>query len=108
MRITLLVVFGVFAAGGSYGQGRLSIADGAKSTVFMADSAATPNDESTPTFAPDGKTVYIANGGHICFSTKAGGHWTKPKAVAFSGKYNDWDPTLTPDGKRLLFVSNRP
>ena len=26
----------------------------------------------------------------------------------FSGRYRDWEPILSPDGTRLLFVSNRP
>ena len=108
MRTTLLVVFALLLAGASHRQKRLSIPKGAKSTVFMQDSAATPNEESTPTFAPDGNTVYIANKGNICFSRRVAGHWTKPIPISFTGKYNDWDPTLTPDGKQLLFVSNRP
>ncbi len=107
MRIALLVVCCAFAVGRGWGQARLSIAKGAKSTVFMQDSAATPNEQSTPTFEPDGKTVYLANGGAICFAKKVAGHWTKPKPISFTGKCQDWDPTLTPDGKRLLFVSNR-
>ena len=108
MRTTLLVAFALLLAGASHRQKRLSIPEGAKSTVFMQDSAATPNEESTPTFAPDGNTVYIANKGNICFSKRVAGHWTKPIPISFTGKYNDWDPTLTPDGKQLLFVSNRP
>lgn len=95
-------------SGGGHSQARLFIAEGVKSTVFMQDSAASPNDESTPTFMPDGKTVYMANKGAICLSRKAGDHWTRPMPISFTGKYKDWDPTLTPDGRRLLFVSNRP
>jgi Tol biopolymer transport system component len=108
MRTTFIVVFSALLVSKGLGQARLSIADGAKSAVFMQDSASTPNQESTPTFMPDGKTVYIANNGAICFSKKVAGHWTRPTPISFTGPYNDWDPTLTPDGKRLLFVSNRP
>lgn len=107
MRTVLLVVFGAFVAGRGFCQVRLSIAEGAKSTVFIQDSLSTPNEESTPAFVPDGKTVYMANHGVICLSKKVGHHWTKPRPISFTGKYQDWDPTLTPDGKRLLFVSNR-
>jgi Tol biopolymer transport system component len=96
-----------FVVGKGVCQGRLYIAEGEKSTVFMQDSAASPNEESTPTFTPDGKTVYIANHGTICLSKRAGNSWTKPTPISFTGKYQDWDPTLTPDGKQLLFVSNR-
>jgi Tol biopolymer transport system component len=108
MKITILLIFSAFVAGQGFSQARLSITPDAKSTVFMQDSAGTPNGESTPTFLPDGKTVYIANNGVICYSKKVGDHWTKPKPISFTGQYKDWDPTLTPDGKRLLFVSNRP
>jgi hypothetical protein len=108
MRTIFLAIFSAFFVTTGFGQTRLTIAEGAKSTVFMQDSAATPNEESTPTFMPDGKTVYLANKGVICLSKKAGDRWTKPIPISFAGHYNDWDPTLMPDGKRLLFVSNRP
>jgi Tol biopolymer transport system component len=107
LRSTILFILCVFVAGGSFGQRRLSIAEGAKSTVFMQDSASTPDGESTPTFTPDGKTVYMANNGVICFAKKVGDRWSKPRPISFTGSFKDWDPTLTPDGKRLLFVSNR-
>jgi hypothetical protein len=108
MRTILLVIFSAFVMNRGISQTRLTIAEGAKSTVFMQDSASTPNGESTPTFMPDGKTVYMANNSVICLSKKVGDHWTKPIPISFTGQYKDWDPTLTPDGKRLLFVSNRP
>jgi Tol biopolymer transport system component len=108
MRKTLLVIFIVLAITRGFSQARLTIAEGVKPTIFMQDSASTPNGESTPTFAPDGKTVYMANNNVICLSKKVGDRWTQPIPISFTGKYKDWDPTLTPDGKRLLFVSNRP
>lgn len=108
MRTTLLLIGCAFLANKSFSQPRLAIAQGARSTVFMQDSASTPNGESTPTFMPDGKTVYMANNSIICLSRKIGDRWTKPIPISFTGQYKDWDPTLTPDGKRLLFVSNRP
>lgn len=108
MRTTFLLFFIACLVSKGFGQTRLSIAQGATPTVFMQDSAASPNDESVPTFMPDGKTVYVANKGIICFSKRVGDHWTRPSPVSFAGKYKDWDPTLTPDGKGLLFVSNRP
>jgi Tol biopolymer transport system component len=108
MKSILFVVLNVFIVGGSFGQTRLFIAEGVKSAVFMQDSAAAPNQESTPTFMPDGKTVYLANNGVICLCNRVGDHWTKPVPISFTGQYQDWDPTLTPDGKQLLFVSNRP
>src|ERR1700677_2514319 len=107
MRTTLLIIVRAFIVSRGFSHSRLTIAEGAKSAVFVQNSAATPKGESTPTFMPDGKTVYMANNGVICLSKKAGDHWTKPIPISFTGQYRDWDPTLTPDGKRLLFVSNR-
>jgi hypothetical protein len=108
MRTTLLVIFSALFVNKGFSQAHLTIAEGAKSTVFLQDSASTPNGESTPTFMPDGKTVYMANNGVICLSKKVDNRWTKPIPISFTGQYKDWDPTLRPDGKQLLFVSNRP
>jgi Tol biopolymer transport system component len=108
MRTILLLLFCTFVVNRGFSQNRLTFAEGAKSSVFMQDSAATPNGESTPTFMPGGKTVYFANNSVICVAKRVGNRWTKPIPVSFTGKYKDWDPTLTPDGKQLLFVSNRP
>jgi Tol biopolymer transport system component len=84
------------------------IAPNAKPEVFIQEGVPVPNDESAPTFMPDGNTVYLADSNRICFSKLLNGKWTKPVVVSFSGKWQDWDPTMSPDGKRLIFVSNRP
>jgi hypothetical protein len=39
---------------------------------------------------------------------KIKGKWSAPSVASFSGKYNDLEPALSPDGKRLYFASNRP
>ena len=80
----------------------------ARPKVFLQDGITSPNDESTPSFTADGKTLYLCNGVKICVSKWAHGKWTTPQVVSFSGQFNDWDPFLSPDGKRLIFVSNRP
>ncbi|WP_275314980.1 TolB family protein [Tenacibaculum bernardetii] len=43
----------------------------------------------------------------IAFSKKINHLWTEPETVAFSGKYKDLEPFLSPDGLRLFFASNR-
>lgn len=34
--------------------------------------------------------------------------WEKPEIAPFSGKFNDLEPFLSPDGLKLFFTSNRP
>ena len=40
--------------------------------------------------------------------TSTDGQWSAPTAIPFSLDYINNEPTLSPDGKRLFFVSNRP
>lgn len=45
----------------------------------------------------------------IWSARREGEHWSAPQPVPFSdARYSDSDPWLTPDGKTLYFVSNRP
>ncbi|MBX7227062.1 MAG: hypothetical protein K1X55_13595 [Chitinophagales bacterium] len=45
---------------------------------------------------------------YIVVIRKKGKKWSSPQMASFSGKYNDLEPTFSPDGKKLFFVSNRP
>jgi Tol biopolymer transport system component len=81
---------------------------GAKPEVFTQQGVDSTNNQSVAAFLPDGKTAYLADGMTIYFTKKVNGKWTKPVLASFSGHWKDWDPTLRPDGKRLIFVSNRP
>ena len=63
---------------------------------------------------PDQRTAYIcrANGDFsyytILETTLSGSRWSEPRAAAFSGRWSDADPHLSPDGRKLFFISNRP
>lgn len=46
--------------------------------------------------------------GVIACIKKQGNKWSKPEVLSFSGNFRDIEPALSPDGKRLYFVSNRP
>lgn len=68
--------------------------------------------DDTLAFTPDGNTVFFdrSAGPHktIMVSHRQGGHWSPPQAASFSGQWFDQDPVVSPDGKYLLFDSNRP
>lgn len=84
------------------------IADNAKPQVFLQNGVTMPNEESTPSFTRDGKTLYLCDKMEVCVSQWTNGKWSTPRVASFSGQFKDWDPSLSPDGKRLIFVSNRP
>ncbi len=45
----------------------------------------------------------------ILVSERRGGRWSEPQPIAFTDpRYSDSDPWLTPEGRTLYFVSNRP
>ena len=45
----------------------------------------------------------------ILVAEREGSSWSDPRPIAFSDdRYSDSDPWLTPDGRTLYFVSNRP
>ena len=71
--------------------------------------------EFSPALTPDGRTLYFSKGSPgmkramwIVVSRLQNGSWTTPEIAPFSGRYNDIDPTISPDGKRLFFASTRP
>jgi len=70
--------------------------------------------ETSAALTPDGNTVYFMRSDFaeaddtILVSHRAAGRWSTPQVAAFSGQWHDSEPTLSPDGQRLYFVSNRP
>lgn len=68
--------------------------------------------DDTPAFTPDGNTVFFdrSEGAHktIMVSHRTTGHWSQPEVASFSGRWFDQDPVVAPDGRYLLFNSDRP
>ena len=64
------------------------------------------------TFTKDGKTFYfteiVDSTFRIMFCSYQDGQWTQPAIASFSGKYNDFEPVISRDGKYLFFGSMRP
>jgi Tol biopolymer transport system component len=80
-------------------------------SIFAPGVVSSPYSEWATSFTPDGNTVYFCRGTiywTICFSTKVNGAWTRPQLANISGQWNDTDPVISADGKRMIFVSNRP
>ena len=84
---------------------------GAIPQVFAPGIISTPFSEWSTSFTPDGNTVYSSFGAiywTVIYSKKQNGQWTKPHVASFSGKFKDTDPFITSNGKKIVFVSNRP
>jgi Tol biopolymer transport system component len=82
--------------------------------LFGEGVISTKDDEFGGSFTPDGKTCYFSKSilrfylDIICYSEFKDGKWQMPRVAPFSGIYRDFDPVLSPDGKKMVFTSNRP
>ena len=86
-------------------------------SLFAPNIISSPDDEFGCSFTPDGKSCYFSMKSPstisnsvlvICVSSFKDGHWTEPEVAPFSGHYKDFNPSISPDGSKLFFVSNRP
>jgi len=81
--------------------------------IFAPGVVSTENDfELNSTFTPDGKefsftTRKSGKSLTMMFMKQINGRWTKPQVLPFSGKDNDVDQFISPDGKKFLFCSTR-
>ncbi len=85
--------------------------------IFAPGIVSTPYDELGAALASDGASVYFTKRtpttntpplAVICVARRGGGRWRTPEVAPFSGLYNDFGPSFTPDGTSLLFSSDRP
>ena len=85
--------------------------------LFAPGSISDAREQWRITFSRDGRVAYFAaSDAFFPVSRKAtiyvsrfnGKEWSAPDTAAFSGKYSDMDPALSPDGRRLYFSSIRP
>ena len=86
-----------------------------KPILFGEGTISSRDFEFNASFTPDGKTVFFSKSLlpdfrriSIVYSTFDGSSWSKVKLVAFSGQFRDADPIVTADGKKLIFISDRP
>lgn len=84
-----------------------------KAEVFLDGIISTLDQpEMCAAFTLDGKEFYYnaqEEGQWSIFFTKLdNGRWTKPQPLPFTSGYTDRDFTMSPDGNRIYFGSNRP
>ena len=83
--------------------------------LFGAGVFSTGDYELPPTFTKDGRTAYFTVStpqyGRIRWileTHRRGNGWSEPVVAPFSGRYDDADPWIAPDGSQLFFLSKRP
>jgi len=84
-----------------------------KAEVFLDGIISTKNKpEMCAAFTTDGREFYynaLLNDRWAIFVTKiVHGHWTKAQPLSFTSHYTDRDFTMSPDGTKIYFGSNRP
>jgi Tol biopolymer transport system component len=98
------------AVGDTVAQTRLSAAP----AVVGPGVISTPAEEFKATVSPDGETLLYVVADHqfrhmtIVESRRQGEEWQTPVVAAFSGMWRDGDPAFAPDGRTVVFISNRP
>ncbi len=91
-------------------------APGLTPEMFAPGIISTKKFEFSGVFSPDGKEFYFTRRiwlknvlENTIFVTKiVDGQWAEPQVAPFSGKYFDFEPIITPDGKRFYFGTARP
>lgn len=82
--------------------------------VFSPDNISTQRHERDFTLSPDGTELFYSYSLpgfsftsilHLQFD---GSSWSNTRVAPFSGQYNDLEPTFSPDGNQLFFISKRP
>jgi Tol biopolymer transport system component len=83
--------------------------------LFQPEAVSGPKNEYNLSLSDNGRTMLFARseddfrGAKIMVAERRGRGWSTPAPIAFSdARYRDSDPWLTPDGRTLYFVSDRP
>ncbi len=86
---------------------------GTSPEVFGPGIISTDQREFNIIISPDGKEIYFSRTTSgsptaIMVVLKKNGRWTDPQVVPFSGSHSDMDPSMSADGKKIIFGSTRP
>ncbi len=82
-------------------------------TIFAPGILSGPAHDSAPAFTPSGDVVYFGRSNPqqstiLVSERRTDGLWSEPHIAPFSGIWNDMEPAMSPDGRFLVFISNRP
>ena len=89
---------------------------GLKAEMFAPGIISTElHDDAPPVFSSDGKEVYfriVYKQENTFYSTifwmrQTDGEWSYPEVAPFSGKYLDGSVTIFPDGKKMIYCTNK-
>jgi hypothetical protein len=89
-------------------------AQNAEPRIFAENIVSTSDDEFGGSFTPNGDTVYFSRSAPHSYrytmlqSHRVAGGWSTPTVLPFSGRFTDSDPTLSPDGSKMFWTSDRP
>lgn len=87
---------------------------GMEAELFAPGLVSTGLYERDIAISPDGSELYygvvVGNRTTILVSRQEDGRWTEPEQASFINgfEYYYFEPALSPDGKRMLFLTNRP
>jgi len=102
---SLLLPIGTISLGAQASTPRLPVEE------MMLDQSSAPQGIA-PAFSPDDKLVVygkrVGEGISLFVAEKTGATWSAPHLASFSGQYQDLEPAFDPNGKYLIFSSNRP
>ena len=80
--------------------------------LFAPGIVSTNTREWSMASTPDGLELFFGvvtdERSWILHTKEVDGRWTDLAVASFSGMYNDYDLTMSPDGNRVYFTSNRP
>lgn len=111
----LVIVEALATSAGSNASQREQKSDRISTPEIFASGIVSTGKEFGLTFMPEGKEAYFTRfdaekkTNHIYRTLLVQGEWQAPTLVEFSREeWRDLDPAVSPDGKRLFFVSTRP
>jgi len=82
--------------------------------IFAPGVVSTGMAERDVAITPDLREIYFTrvigefSASAIMVTRRVGQEWSNPEVASFSGVYKDLEPAISPDGKRLFFISIRP